>query len=117
VSIQGVFYVSAHVSDLTRSKQFYSEKLGWKLGTNEPEVAGFHFGSGYLVLLADAAHAKFAGGMHVAIRVSDIDAEYGRLVEAGVAVSELRRQPWGERNFSFHDPDGYEWSYGEIEGA
>jgi catechol 2,3-dioxygenase-like lactoylglutathione lyase family enzyme len=98
------------------SKQFYSEKLGWKL-VRRPEVAGFYFGSGYLVLVADSAHTKFAGGNARRDPVSDIDAEYGRLVEAGVAVSELRRQPWGERNFSFHDPDGYEWSYGEIESA
>jgi len=117
VSVQGIFYIAAHVANLARSKQFYSEKLGWKLETNEPTVAGFRFGAGYLVLLADSAQGEqrnLAGGMHVAVQVNDIATEHGRLSASGVAVSELRSQPWGERNFSFRDPDGYEWSYGEI---
>jgi catechol 2,3-dioxygenase-like lactoylglutathione lyase family enzyme len=119
VSIQGIFYVAAHVSDLARSRQFYSERLGWKLETDGPTVAGLRFGAGYLVLLADHgsnAASSQPGGMHVAVQVSDIDSEHSRLAALGVPVSELRSQPWGERNFSFKDPDGYEWSYGEIKG-
>ena len=50
---QGVFYVLVFVSDLVRSKRFYAESLGWKLGTDERDVAGFSFGSGYLVIHAD----------------------------------------------------------------
>ncbi len=115
MSIQGIFYVALHVSDLTRSKQFYAEKLGWKLETEEPGVAGLRFGEGYVVLLdATASHAAGAGGSLVAVKVTEIDAEYARLAQHGVAVGELLSQPWGERNFSFRDPDGYEGSYGEI---
>jgi len=117
VSIQGVFYVALHVSDLPRSRHFYADKLGWKLETDEPAVAGLRFGDGYVVLLASEGGAR-PGGMHVAVRVGGIDAEYARLQGLGVVVGELLSQPWGERNFSFKDPDGYEWSYGEInEGA
>jgi catechol 2,3-dioxygenase-like lactoylglutathione lyase family enzyme len=120
VGIQGIFYIGVHVSDLERSKQFYAGKLGWKLGTDEPTVAGLHFGEGYVVLLADAASSELAGrpgGMHVAVKVDNIVAEHARLKGIGVAVSDLVSQPWGERNFTFKDPDGYEWSYGEIGGA
>jgi catechol 2,3-dioxygenase-like lactoylglutathione lyase family enzyme len=120
LSIQGIFYVAAHVSNLARSKQFYSEKLGWKLETNEPTVAGFRFGTGYLVLLAEPADAGSKvtpGEMHISVLVTDIEAEYAKLQEAGVKVGDLRSQPWGEKNFSFHDPDGYEWSYGESRGG
>lgn len=120
MSIQGIFYITVHVSDLARSKHFYSEKLGWKLGTDEPTVAGCHFGSGYLVLVAASGHSGLKpvpGGMHTAVQVTDIDSEYAKLKQAGIDVSELRSQPWGERSFSFHDPDGYEWSYGEIKGG
>ena len=115
MSIQGIFYVAVHVSDLARSKRFYAEKLGWGLETNEPTVAGLRFGSGYLVLLADARPSESSvgpGGMHVAVKVDDIEAEHARLKKLGVAVSDLVSQPWGERNFTFKDPDGYEWSYG-----
>lgn len=115
MSIQGIFYVAVHVSDLARSRRFYAEQLGWKLETNEATVAGFRFGSGYLVLLAgpDSKAGSHAGGMHVAVLVDDIDTEHARLRAAGVEVRPLLSQPWGERNFSFRDPDGYEWSYGQ----
>ncbi len=117
MATEGIFYVFAHVSDLARSKRFYGETLGWKLGTEEADVAGFAFGSGYLVIHAegrDAQSVRYAGGMHVEVRVDDVDAEHARLKKLGVGVGELRDQPWGERNFEFRDPDGYVWSYGQA---
>jgi catechol 2,3-dioxygenase-like lactoylglutathione lyase family enzyme len=116
VTIEGIFYVHAKVADLQRAKQFYGETLGWKLHTDEREVAGFWFGSGYLVAVLDASapdRPARAEGMYVAVRVSDIEAEHARLSRHGVQVSAVQRQPWGERNFSFTDPDGYLWLYGE----
>ena len=116
MNAKGIFYVSAFVSDLERSKTFYRDKLGWKLGTEEAQVAGFHFGSGYLVLLADERKPKdrrYAGGMHVEVMVEDAQAEHARLEKLGVKVTPLKDQFWGERNFSFSDPDGYEWSVGQ----
>lgn len=112
----GVFYVFALVSDLARSKKFYGETLGWKLGTDEDDVAGFGFGSGYLVIRSDDRRGdarRYAGGMHVEVQVDDVDAGHARLSQLGVQVSELHDQPWGERNFSFADPDGYTWWYGQ----
>lgn len=116
MAINGIFYVFAHVSDLERSKTFYGETLGWKLGTDEPEVAGFSFGSGYLVVHADGrgpGAQRYVGGMHVAVQVEDAAAEHARLKAAGLAVGELADLPWGERSFSFPDPDGYLWAYGQ----
>jgi catechol 2,3-dioxygenase-like lactoylglutathione lyase family enzyme len=116
VAIEGIFYVYADVSDLARSKQFYGETLGWKLNTDEPAVAGFWFGSGYLVARQDeraASERRYAGGMHVAVRVDDLDAQHALLRARGVAVSEIHARPWGERNFRFTDPDGYVWEYGQ----
>lgn len=113
---KGIFYVFASVSDLARSKQFYGETLGWKLGTDETDVAGFGFGSGYLVIRADDRPPdvrRYAGGMYVEVQVDDVDAEHARLAQLGVTVSDLCDRPWGERNFSFADPDGYTWSYGQ----
>jgi catechol 2,3-dioxygenase-like lactoylglutathione lyase family enzyme len=116
MAAQGVFYVFVYVSDLARSKRFYGETLGWKLGTDERDVAGFAFGSGYLVMHADDRPAdarRYAAGMHVAVQVDDANAEHARLQKLGVRVSTLHDQPWGERNFSFEDPDGYTWWYGQ----
>ena len=116
MAIEGLFYVHAHVASLERAKRFYGETLGWKLETDEPVVAGFWFGTGYLVAQVDqraASERSYAGGMHVAIRVDDLDAQHARLAERGVAVSPIHVRPWGERNFSFTDPDGYLWEYGQ----
>jgi len=114
MSIKGIFYVFAEVSDLARSKTFYGETLGWKLGTDEKDVAGFAFGSGYLVIHATGKRASSSGAsLYVEVQVDDVDAEHGRLKELGVEVSDLRDQHWGERNFSFRDPDGHTWFYGQ----
>lgn len=116
MAIEGIFYVEIFVSDLARAKRFYGETLGWKLGTDEPGVAGFSFGSAYLVVLGDTRPAnerRYAGGMLVEVKVDDLDAQHARLAKAGVKVSAIDAKPWGERNFSFTDPDGYIWHYGQ----
>jgi catechol 2,3-dioxygenase-like lactoylglutathione lyase family enzyme len=116
MAIKGIFYVFAPVSDLARSKKFCGETLGWKLNTDEKDVAGFACGSSYLVIHAGKA-APGEGGMYAAVQVDDVDAEHARLQQRGVAVGELRDQPWGERNFFFSDPDGYTWCYGQATRA
>ena len=116
MAIEGIFYVHIHVADLARAKHFYGESLGWKLETDEPNIAGFWFGTGYLVANRDgrpASERRYDGGMHVCVRVDDLDAQHARLKERGVAVGEIHARPWGERNFSFADPDGYVWVYGQ----
>ena len=116
MSAIGIYYLEALVSDLARSKAFYGETLGWKLHTDLPTVAGFFFGAGYLVLLADRrppTDRRYAGGMHVEVQVVDVVAEHKRLAAVGVDVGELSTKPWGECKFSFSDPDGYPWSYGQ----
>lgn len=116
MATKGIFYIEAYVSDFERSKKFYSEVLGWKLNTDLPEVAGFFFGSAYLVIMAEKRapeDRRYAGGMHVEVQVDDIDEDYARLKQQGIEVGEISEKPWGERKFTFCDPDGYPWSYGQ----
>ena len=71
MGVRGIFYIFAFASDMARSKRFYRDALGWELGTDEHGVAGFSFGTGYLVLHEDdrpAEAQKFAGGLSVACR-------------------------------------------------
>ncbi len=106
MTAKGIFYVFAFVSDLARSKRFYGETLGWKLETDEKDVAGFRFGEGYLVIHADDRSGearRYAGGVHVAVQIGDVDAEHARLRKLGVKVSDLRDLSWGERSFVFDD--------------
>lgn len=116
MSVRGINCLSAPVSDLQRSKKFYGETLGWSLQTDEPGVAGFAFGESYLVIHTDdrsPAAQRYGGGMHALVQVEDVDGEHARLKGLGVQVSELCDQPWGQRTFTFSDPDGYAWQYGQ----
>ena len=48
-----------------------------------------------------------APGWHLALEVDALDAEYERLGDfAGVVLTEIRRQPWGSRDFLIRDPAG-----------
>jgi catechol 2,3-dioxygenase-like lactoylglutathione lyase family enzyme len=116
MAIEGVFYVRISVADLARTKAFYGETLGWRIETNESYVAGFWFGAGYLVAALEPPTAAKPrdGGMLVTVRVDDLDAEHKRLTDKGVAVSPIESRPWGQRDFSFNDPDGYRWDYAEA---
>jgi predicted enzyme related to lactoylglutathione lyase len=53
-------------------------------------------------------HAGAAGdGLLIALVVDDIDAEWERLLDAGVpVVTPIETEPWGERFFQVLDPNG-----------
>jgi catechol 2,3-dioxygenase-like lactoylglutathione lyase family enzyme len=119
MSAEGIFYGFIYVRDLKRSIKFYGQTLGWKIGTHEKDVAGFAFGTGYIIVHADTrprAQRKYGGGMWLAVKVSDVNAEHKRLKKKKVKVGELLDQHWGERQFYFDDPDGYHWSFGQHMG-
>lgn len=45
-------------------------------------------------------------GMYLTIEVPDVDAEYKRIKDLGVKIEvEIRNEPWGDRHFSFYDPN------------
>jgi uncharacterized glyoxalase superfamily protein PhnB len=117
MTVQGLFYALIYVSDLGRSKKFYGDTLGWKLGTDEKDVAGFSFGDAYLVIHSDTrkeGNGQYGGGMWLAVKVDDVEAAHAELQAKGVKVGEILDQPWGERQFYFDDPDGYHWSFGQA---
>ena len=116
MAVKGINCLSAQVSDLQRSKQFYGNALGWEIQTDEEGVAGFSFGHSYLVIHTgdhNSTARLYAGGMHALVEVDNVDAEHARLGALGVPVGTLVNQPWGYRTFSFSDPDGYSWEYGQ----
>lgn len=46
-------------------------------------------------------------GMYLTIEVADLDAEYKRIKDLGIKIEvEIRNEPWGDRHFSFYDPNG-----------
>ena len=117
MAITGIFYVFIYVSDFERSKRFYGDTLGWKIGTDEDGVAGFAFGDAYLIIHRESrpeGERQYGGGMWAAVKVDDAAAAHAELKSKGVKVGELLDQPWDERQFYFDDPDGYHWSFGQA---
>ena len=115
-----------YVNDVVRSLEFYHEIVGAEVAQVHTETEGgpitlaiLRIGAFSLMLHPQEPHAEeFVGqrvgiGMHLQIRVDDIDAFHQQCIEQGtfLAVSgDPVDQPWGWREFALKDPDGYIWS-------
>jgi len=112
--LKGIGYVYQSVPDLAKSCKFFTEKLGFKLHTNQRDVKGLAFGSGYLILHVDEPgfRAPVRGaGANVCVLVEDVDAYHALLKERGVQATGLTDRHWGQRDFYVTDPDGYSWCF------
>jgi catechol 2,3-dioxygenase-like lactoylglutathione lyase family enzyme len=113
--IKCVKFVSVAVSDQDRALAFYTEKLGFKVLTDQP----FGEGRRWIELTIGGAETRFVlstpGGQEEdrvgnffngALACDDVERTFSELRERGVEfVSEPKREPWG--TFAvFKDPDG-----------
>jgi catechol 2,3-dioxygenase-like lactoylglutathione lyase family enzyme len=101
-----------YVSDLARSRRFYTELLGLRVLLEE---------NGYVrVGVPDGLHIGMevgkpwqigAHGIEMNLEVDDVDAWTRRLQDAGVEIDQgPADMPWGARHSFFQDPDGYRLS-------
>ena len=118
-----VMGTALRVSDLQRSKRYYSEGLGMTLATTlvhgSVTEAIFSFGSAQsgqpvLLLLNDTAKTKaepIANGYgRVMLRTSDVEALAARLRAAGYPVGAIKNNPEHRMKvLMVQDPDGYEF--------
>ena len=97
------------VKDVDRSREFYTDLLGFKLVHNfSPHYLavltpnklqiGFHPGKG---------SAKKSPGLGIEFEVDHVDSWYQRLKRHGIRFVEKPKDAWGEREARFLDPDGY----------
>lgn len=100
-------------SDFDRSVSFYRDVLRLPVVASWDENGrGIIFnaaGTGSIEILEQVGTgaAPVPSGMKLSWEIDDIDAEIGRLADAGVAVVEPPSdRPWGHRNATIHDPDG-----------
>jgi catechol 2,3-dioxygenase-like lactoylglutathione lyase family enzyme len=113
-------------TDVDRSKQFYSEKLGFnvdvdtKIGESARIVQLTPHGSACSVTIGTGLNAG------VQLVVADIQAAHAELVGRGVEVSKVQHrqdgewadgpgEPWNSF-FFFSDPDGNDWAVQEKPG-
>lgn len=103
-------------ADIAASRDFYVAHFGFKAVFDSPFYVHLVRGSGgeQLGLMApeDTGHAEFGdptdgSGIWLMLEVDDVDAEYERLSQAGVAFRETPKdQPWGDRTAVLTDPNG-----------
>jgi catechol 2,3-dioxygenase-like lactoylglutathione lyase family enzyme len=124
------------VADLHRAKQFYGEKLGWRIQFDQPSLVSFaaENGSSAVGLYPRASLADDAGvapegsgfsgfTLSYIVRSEDrVDAVLAEAEGAGATiVKAAQRAPWGSYFGYFADLDGYLWkvvtgTY-EVDGA
>ncbi|TYB37880.1 glyoxalase [Micromonospora sp. AP08] len=114
------------VRDLARSKQFYTEGLGWKIKDDYGISVFFESDAGSLVgfyrreglagqVGADPEGSGFSGLVltYVVRSEARVDEIIAEAEKAGATILKpAGALPWGGYGGSFADPDGYIWSLG-----
>jgi catechol 2,3-dioxygenase-like lactoylglutathione lyase family enzyme len=115
IQLAGFSHVALTVSDIAKSRRFYSETLGLTLMDSSDSYCALLVGAGGPAALILTSHAdgvtdpfsELRPGLdHVSLAVSDVPAlaEWqSRLEERGVPC-DLRRSEWGH-HLNFRDPD------------
>ncbi|MGN9843959.1 VOC family protein [Nonomuraea sp. H19] len=101
--------VTLNVDDVAASSNFFIDHLGF-----HESVAGGDYAclvrpdaASDIVLQLRGAGERPATGVVVTFTVTDVAAEYERLVREGAPISmPLREEPWAERLFQLTDPSG-----------
>lgn len=119
---QRMSVITLGVSDLARTRRFYEEGLGWKVGLEQEQIVFFQLNGLILALyprklLAEDAQVPSEGGGFTGVTpaqtVRSQEAVDALLVEAERAGGKIVKpaQPvfWGGYSGYFADPDGHLW--------
>jgi catechol 2,3-dioxygenase-like lactoylglutathione lyase family enzyme len=101
-----------HVSDLSRTRQFYVGQLGLSVLAEENGYLRIGGDNGFHMGVEERGPAEIgAAGIEIVIRVDDVDSVFEHLSADGVRfVSPPQDMPWGMRHAWLTDPDGYHLS-------
>lgn len=118
--------VFLYVDDMQKSLDFYHEIVGAEVVQLHVEEEGgpltlalLRIGDFTLMLhpqdeeSGDFQNNKPGVGIHLQMRVDDVDAFYHHCLDEGAMLSvssEPVDQEWGWREFALKDPNGYVWS-------
>jgi catechol 2,3-dioxygenase-like lactoylglutathione lyase family enzyme len=112
MTIQNLAIVSVPVADAERARKFYVDTLGFELIRDEPMDPGSRWiqvgpkGGQTSLTLVTWFEAMPPGSLQgVVLETPDIDAAHARLRARGLAIGEVRSEPWG-CFATFRDPDG-----------
>lgn len=94
-------------NDVIKLANFYKLLLGTENGSNDSVHQTILAEETMLSIYNDGFEKNNKNqNMCIAFTVSDIEAEYEKLIKLGVEIIEAPKQrPWGAMNMSFYDPD------------
>ncbi|MEU9028961.1 VOC family protein [Streptomyces sp. NPDC048383] len=108
--------LSLTVADVDASRDFFRTHLGYEVAmaddgfcslTREDAAVNIVLLRTGTEVLPSEQRNREAGGLIVALTVSDLGAQETRLRAAGAPITmPLREEPWGERLFQLTDPNG-----------
>ena len=112
--------VAVPVSDVDRARDFYADKVGFKLDHDHTVNDELRFvqltppGSACSITIGTGVVDTPPGSVHgLQLVVADIEAARRELVDRGVEVTEVQTFPGGAFVF-FSDPDGNRWAVQAI---
>lgn len=101
----GLAYISLFVADMARSKEFYGQRLGLPLLTDEEWGATFQ--AGPVQLMLHPRESRTQQDVELVFDVIELDAAFDELRTAGVEVlEEPEAREWGDKDGAVADPDG-----------
>ncbi|MBX7059984.1 MAG: VOC family protein [Leptospirales bacterium] len=119
---QRISFVTLGVARLDRSREFYSDALGWTPIKDTPEIIFYNLNGIFLGLFPSeelAADANVAasgeGFRHFTLAINlrselEVDQAFARLRRQGAAIPQApARVSWGGYRGYFADPDGHLW--------
>jgi uncharacterized glyoxalase superfamily protein PhnB len=107
------------VRDMNRTIEFYRDQLGFKLGMSFPDVGSPEYADlskdGMVLMFVPTRNCGIDDSEKLGVGVSfymqidgDIDKYYKELKKKGIKiVIDIKDEPFGIRDFSVADPDGY----------
>lgn len=111
------------VSDLDRSRDFYSEVIGLTVKTDETDVVIFE--GGFAIHQGEALQKTVWGDIEspdgaygrrnllLYFEHPEIDRIFESIVPRVRLIHPIRTEEWGQRVFRFYDPDGHAIEIGE----
>ena len=114
------------VRDMKATLEFYTSALGFKVGMtfptlDDPEYADISKDGMVLMFtptknLGIASGEKLGTGVNLYLQIDgDIDAYYDGLKRRGVKIAvNIKDEPYGIRDFTVQDPDGYLLTFNQI---
>jgi predicted enzyme related to lactoylglutathione lyase len=112
--------VAVPVSDVDRSKRFYTEEVGFAGDVDARVSDGLRFvqltppGSACSIAIGEGITSATPGSVEgLQMVVADVEAARRELLARGVDVSDVKEFPWGSFVW-FSDPDGNGWALQQL---